>query len=91
MSQRLRNSLTAKQILSYLSVALLPLVVMIALYFNTLSTLIIETAEQDLEIGAQHTAQMLDSFFSENINGLQSQAQLTDLSNYLKGDDSYRN
>ena len=90
MFQRLRSSLTAKQILSFLSVALLPLSVMIALYFNTLSTLIVETARRGLEIGAQHTVQTLDTFFAENINDLQSRAQITDLANYIKGDDAYR-
>ena len=90
MFQRLRSSIITKQILSFLGVALLPLAVMILLYFNTLSTLIVETARQGLEIGAQHTVQTLDTFFAENINDLQSQAQITDMSDYLKGDDAYR-
>lgn len=88
--QRLRSSLTAKQILGFLSVALVPLIVMAALYFYTLSTLIIETAKQDLELGASHTAQTLDSFVAVNINNLQSQAQLADLTDYLTGDEAYR-
>ena len=78
-------------ILGFVAVALLPLVVMAVLYFNSLSDLLIETVLHDLEAGTQHTVQTLDSFFSENTNHLQAQTQLADFADFLKGNEAFRN
>ena len=90
MFYRSRSSLRTKLILGSLIVAILPLAGMVAYYFTTLSSLLVENSRQDLETGAQHTAQTLDAFFSENIFNLASQAQLSDLSEFLKGTDEER-
>ena len=85
-----RRSLRLKTILAFMIVALVPLIVMIGLYFQTISDLLVETARQDLQIGAQQTAQELDTFFEENIIDLHAQTQFSDFADYLKGDAAYR-
>ncbi len=84
------HSLRFKLILVFELVALIPLAVMSILYFDTLYTTLLDSAERELQIGAQQTALWLDTFFSETSTNLRSQAQLPEFSSYLTRDLKYR-
>lgn len=85
-----RRSLTTKMILGFLVVALVPLAIMISLYFDSLTNLLIENTEQNLQIGAQQTVQSLDTFFEETSVNLRAMTQLSDIIQYVGGDQAFR-
>jgi signal transduction histidine kinase len=82
----MQRSLKFKLILAFNLVALLPLVTMAVLYFQTLYSTLVNAAQQELQVGARQVTEDLDVFFRENIVNLRSQSQLSDFANYLYGD-----
>lgn len=84
------HSLRFKLILVFQLVAFIPLAVMSILYFDTLYKTLLDSAERELQVGAQQTALWLDTFFNETSVNLRSQAQLPEFSSYLTRDLKYR-
>ncbi|MDM8529682.1 SpoIIE family protein phosphatase [Anaerolineales bacterium HSG25] len=83
ISGKLFRSLTAKLIIAFFLVSLIPLSLLA--FFNNRNTqaILIENANQSLSTAASQTANNIDTFFEVNLDALKVEAQLPALVAYL--------
>ncbi len=77
------SGLTAKIILAFLLVSLIPLSLLAFLNNRNTQTVLIENAEQSLSAAASQTAASIDTFFGINLDSIKVEAQLPALVAYL--------
>ncbi|NES94917.1 MAG: HAMP domain-containing protein [Desertifilum sp. SIO1I2] len=77
------SSLRSKLIVSFLSVALLPLLIVSAINQRAMQEALMTSANQSLLATASQTALSIDAFIANNLNAVRVEAQLPLVSRYL--------
>ena len=83
MNHSLLNSIRTKLILSFLMVALIPLLLLSYLNKQTTEKALTDNARQALSAAAKETVNRIDAFIDTNLNAVRVEAILPGLSAYL--------
>uniref|UniRef100_A0ACD5GNJ6 Uncharacterized protein n=1 Tax=Desertifilum tharense IPPAS B-1220 TaxID=1781255 RepID=A0ACD5GNJ6_9CYAN len=85
------SSLRSKLIVSFLSVALLPLLIVSAINQQAMQQALIASANQSLLATASQTALSIDAFIANNLNAVRVESQLPLVIRYLNSSVEDRN
>lgn len=84
MKQSLFSSIRTRLIVSFLIVALIPLLLLTFVNKQTTEKVLTDNAKQSLSAAANETANRIDAFIDENLNAVRVEAILPGLASYLQ-------